>query len=110
MKQVGLFCALAAIGLAGCVEPRTDYASTPTTANYTETSLAGLSAVRPYPNPDDVCQVIRENDAIREPADNGSFLIACPKHVRGALQDRKSEGAKVLGHAKHWTILTVASK
>jgi hypothetical protein len=34
-------------------------------------------------------------------------LIACPKHEKGALEDRMAEGARVVGHARHWTLLQV---
>lgn len=94
------------LALAGCA-PNMDFGANPTTFDYTEPSASGLSSVRPYPNPDDVCQVIRENEAIREPINNGTFLIACPKHERGAIRDRLNEGAEVIGHAKHWTVLAV---
>jgi hypothetical protein len=110
VKRIFIFPTAITLCLGACVPLKTDYVSTPTTASYTEAQISGLSAKQPYPNPDDICQIIRENDAIREPVDDGSFLIACPKHERGALSDRKKEGAKVIGHAKHWTILTVSAK
>ncbi len=94
------------LALAGCA-PTMNFGANSTTFDSTEPSASGLSAVRPYPNPDDVCQVIRENGAIREPANDGTILIACPKHERGAISDRKNEGAEVIGHAKHWTVLAV---
>lgn len=108
MKILRLLLLLPALVIAGCVGPSLDFSSEPTTLSYTEPSASGLRAIRPYPNPDDVCQVIRENEAIREPVNNGTFLIACPKHERGAIQDRLNEGAEILGHSRHWTILTVA--
>ena len=98
--------AASTLALAGCA-PNMDFGANPTTFDYTEPSASGLSSVRPYPNPDDVCQVIRENEAIREPVSNGTFLIACPKHERGAIRDRLNEGAEVIGHAKHWTVMVV---
>ena len=94
------------LALAGCAL-NMDFGANPTIFDYTEPSASGLSSVRPYPNPDDVCQVIRENEAIREPVNNETFLIACPKHERGAIRDRLNEGAEVIGHAKHWTVLAV---
>ncbi|WP_187431560.1 hypothetical protein ROLI_034110 [Roseobacter fucihabitans] len=92
------------LAIAGCA-PNMDFGANPTTFDYTEASASGLSAVRPYPNPDDVCQVIRENEAIREPVTDGTFLIACPKHERGAINDRINEGAEVVGHARNWTVM-----
>ena len=98
--------ALSAFALSACMGPDLTYGPEATTSNYTEPHASGLSAVRPFPTPADVCQVIRENDAIREPATDGSFLVACPKHERGALQNRKAEGATIVGHTKHWTVLS----
>lgn len=95
------------LALSACA-PKLDFAAEPTTFNYTDANLSGLSPLRAYPAADDVCQVIRENDAIRPDPADGSILIACPKHEKGALQDRIGERAKVLAHARHWTILSVA--
>ncbi len=95
---------ISTLALAGCAT-NMDFGAAPTTSEYTEPSASGLSSVRPYPNPDDVCQVIRENKAIRETVNNGTLLIACPKHERGAIRDRLNDGAEIIGHAKHWTVL-----
>lgn len=97
------------LAASGCSGPNLDYEAAPTTHAYTEPSSSGLHPIRPYPNPDDVCQVIKEDATIREPVDNGSLLIACPKHEEGAIEDRLNEGATVISHAKHWTILSVNS-
>ena len=101
---------LVLIAVSGCLGPDLDYGAEPTTFNYTEAGSSGLNAIRPYPTPEDVCQVISENQAIREPVDDGSFLIACPKHERGAISDRRGEGAKVIAYARHWTILSVPAR
>ncbi|MEP0960479.1 MAG: hypothetical protein ABJQ70_22055 [Roseobacter sp.] len=93
--------------LAGCAAPNFDHNAEPTISSYTLPSASGVVSVKPYPNPDDVCQIIKEDDSIREPVDDGSILIACPKHEKGALRDREREGADVIAQAKHWTILTV---
>ena len=85
-----------------------EFGPDPTTYSYTVPEDSALAPVRPYSNPDDVCQVIRENKAIREPVNDGTFLIACPKHERGAISDRLGEGADIIGHAKHWTVLVVS--
>ncbi|MEM7241690.1 MAG: hypothetical protein AAF429_05850 [Pseudomonadota bacterium] len=79
----------------------------PTTLNYTEPNLSGLNAKGPYPNADDVCQLLAPNkftDPVRE---EGRDLIACPKHEKGAIADRRGEGARIVAHAKHWTILSI---
>ncbi len=81
--------------------------SEPTILRYSEPSLSGLRAQRPYPNPDDVCQLLAPNrytDPVRE---EDRDLIACPKHEKGAIADRRTQGARIVAHAKHWTILSV---
>ncbi|MEE3361694.1 MAG: hypothetical protein VX248_17225 [Pseudomonadota bacterium] len=99
------FVTLSALTLSACMGPNLTYGPEATTTNYTDPHASGLSAVRPFPTPADVCQVVREHEAIREPATDGSFLVACPKHERGALENRVAEGGTIIGHAKHWTIL-----
>ena len=81
--------------------------SEPTLSSYTEPSQSGLSAIQPYPNANSVCQRIREHDAIREATDDGSILIACPKHETNAIKDQVDLGADILAHALHWSILVV---
>ena len=39
---------------------------------------------------------------------DGKMLIACPKHEIGALEDRIRQGARVIAHAKHWTVLDIS--
>ncbi len=65
-----------------------DFGPEPTTTDYTPPEQSGLVAVRPYPNPGDVCQVIGENDVTRDLLDDASLLIGCPKHESGAILDR----------------------
>lgn len=102
----GVFSVLMLMVLAAC-QPGLDYTSTPTTNSYTEISASGLVSIRPYPNPDDVCETIKTPTALADQIEDGSFLIACPKHERGAISDRIDEGALVIAHAKHWSILEV---
>ncbi|WP_152563314.1 hypothetical protein [Ruegeria halocynthiae] len=105
-----IFAPALLFALGGCFGPNLDFGEEPTTFRYTEASASGLNAVRPYPTAEDVCQVIRENQEIRDPVDDGSFLIACPKHERGAISDRQNEGAQVVAQARHWTILSVPAR
>ena len=54
-----------------------------------------LHSVRPYPNTDDVCQIIGENDLTVEHLDDAALLIGCPYHepaplVTGWLRGRSS--------------------
>lgn len=98
--------ALALAMLAGCAtEPVLGYGPEPTTTRYTPPAASRLVGVRPYPGPEDVCQVIGENDATVELLDHTTLLIGCPKHETGALEDRQAEGAKIVAHARHWTLL-----
>ena len=83
-----------------------DYGPEATTTRYTKAEASGLIGIRPYPNPDDVCLVIGENATTRELLDDSALLIGCPKHERGAIEDRKREGANIVAHAKHWTLLS----
>ena len=94
--------------LSGCTPAaNTNFGAEPTTLSYTEPKASRLKAIRPYPSPDDVCQVIGENAFTAEFIDDAYLLIGCPKHEKGAIADRKLEGAKVVAHAKHWTLLNI---
>lgn len=99
--------ASAAYVLSGCVTPDLNHSATPTTSHYTKPIASGLQAIRPYPTQHDVCQTIKEDPDIRVAATDGTFLIACPKHEKGAISDRRAEGAQILGHSRHWTVLSV---
>lgn len=101
--------ALAACELIPVGDGPLGYGPHATTMRYTEPKASGLKAVRPYPTPDDVCQVIGENRVTQELLDDSSLLIACPKHEQGAIGDRRREGAQIVAHAKHWTLLRVAA-
>ena len=78
------------------------------TSGYVEPELVGLSAVRPYPEPADVCQVMGESQATQDYLDDSALLIGCPTHERGALADRVAEGAVLVGSVESWTLLSVA--
>lgn len=96
--------ALAILGLlAACKADKTSsYTDTYVTPN-----AAGLVAVRPYPTPDDVCQVIGENDNTVDLLDHEFLLIGCPSHERGAIKDRIRDGAVVLKDINGWTLLNL---
>lgn len=79
----------------------------PTTLNYTAPDLSGLNAIGPYPNSDDVCQLLAPNRFTDPVRTKGRDLIACPKHEKGAIADRRGKGARLVAYAKHWTILSV---
>lgn len=78
----------------------------PTTYEYTQASRSGMKTVRPYPNADDVCQLLKVNKAVEDLAVAGHTLIACPKHEQGAIGDRRRAGARVVGNSKHWVIMS----
>ena len=90
-KEVRAGCGISYRKLGG---PNLDFGEGPTTLQYTEASASWPNAIRPYPNPEDICQELRENSDIRDPVSDGSFLIACPKHERGAIAVRRKEGAQ----------------
>lgn len=94
--------------LAACVDQTNegmDLGPEPTLFEYTEPEQSGLVSGRAYPNPEDVCRVIGENDLTRGYLDDSQLLIGCPKHERGAIADRLQEGARIVGSAAHWTLL-----
>ncbi len=97
------------LALTACTEPLelSEDGAEPTVLNYSEPGLSGLRAKAPYPNPDDVCQLLAPNSYTGPVREEGKDLIACPKHEKGAIADRRAEGANIVAHAKHWTILSV---
>ena len=86
-----------------------EYTNEPTTHSYTNAFESGFRILKPYPNPDDVCAVVDKTSLPTELAEKYGQLIACPKHEKGALGDRIREGAIVVAHAKHWSVLKVST-
>lgn len=82
-------------------------AADPATGQVTSAGDAGLYAVRPYPDPGSVCQVIGESDATREFLDDAALLIGCPSDQQGAIAERMNEGARVVAQVRRWTLLSV---
>lgn len=74
---------------------------------FAETIASGVQTIRPYPTADDVCQVV-QGSAVQE-HDEGT-VIACPNRERGAIRDRRNEGAEVLRKAGNWTLLKLPPK
>ena len=95
MKLAYLLLPLSVVVVSACSGPDLDYGPEPTLSSYTEPSQSGLSAIEPYPSGNSVCQRIREHDAIREAPDDGSILIACPKHETNAINDQVDLGAEI---------------
>lgn len=73
---------------------------------YTPPEDSGLIAVRPYPDMDDVCQVIGENDLTNRYLEHTTTLIGCPVHEIGAIQDRLQEGAVQQDVVGQWLLLS----
>ncbi|WP_162946907.1 hypothetical protein [Ruegeria sp. EL01] len=111
MKNLFLMLSFAMIGIAASAcrpENVLGYESEPTTQGYTEPFVSGLKVGDPYPTQEEVCVRIKKNNATSDLVEAGYFLIGCPKHEKGAIEDRMSEGAKVVAHSKHWTLLQVS--
>ena len=81
----------------------------PTVLSYTSPEQSGLSPARPYPNPDDVCQLLDESDKFSLLKSSDRELIACPKHEMGAIEDRRNEGARVVANTAHWVVMSIAA-
>lgn len=84
---------MGAVLLAGCAGP----------APLAEDS--GLRAVRPWPGPQDVCQVIGETDATRDYLDDSALLIGCPSTEAATIAAHRASGARLLGELGAWTLL-----
>lgn len=78
-------------------------------ASYSPPGDSGLVAVRAFPGPDDVCQIIGENALTVDFLDDNSTLIGCPKAEAGAISDRRAEGATIVDEIGEWILLTVPS-
>ena len=105
---LAVFAALLGIGCASV--DALGFGPEPTRFTYSTLAESGLFTVRPFPKSDDVCQVIGENDLTSGFLDDASILIGCPKHERGAIAERLAEGGQVVGHAKHWTLLSMPQR
>jgi len=69
--------------------------------------LPALFEIWPYPSPDDVCKVIGENSLTAELMDDNMLLVGYPRHEKGAIGDRITEGARVVEHSRHLTLLHI---
>ncbi len=92
------------LALAACDAVRPEM---PTTFAYTKPSSSGLSPIKPFPKPNAVCLLLGESENTSMLRKKGKELIACPKHEIGAIADRRRQGARVVGNAKHWVILSI---
>lgn len=105
-KSVLLFWLFLIISLSAC----TALASTSGSVEnqYMNPEDSGLLAAHPYPSKEDICISLNSN-AVTKPFEmTDHFLIACPQHEVGAIEDRKREqNAEILGLQNSWTILRV---
>jgi hypothetical protein len=99
MKFLAPVGCLAAFFISACdsVQPEET-----TILHYTSAKLSGLNPIRPFPNSDDVCLLLKENKLTSVIDNQGRSLIACPKHEKGVISDRLTEGARVVANLEHW--------
>ena len=75
--------------------------------SYSPPEASGLAGVRPYPNDDDVCQIIGENALSNQYLDHTSLLVGCPAHETGAISDRIREGGVQLDQIGDWVLFSI---
>ena len=97
------------VWLSACasIEPASE-AGDPIIFSYTSPADSGLRAHHPFPNPDDVCVSLYSNSLTKPFEIENHFLVACPKHEIGAIENRKvNQKAQVVGNAKHWVVMSI---
>ena len=80
-------------------------ASTP---DYSSPEASGLIGVRPYPGPNDVCQVIGENELTNQYLDHTEILVGCPIGESGAIKDRNNEGGTIVDLVGQWVLISIS--
>ena len=108
VKALGVLATV--LSVAGCLSDDALQPEDPTLPYYTKASESGLSVGSAYPRANDVCRVANENAITAELVQDDHFLIACPKHERGAIEERRAEGGVIVFHAKHWSVLRIHNK
>ena len=78
-----------------------------TTATYSPPEASGLVALRAYPGPNDVCQVVGESPATAEFLDHTATLVACPMSEFGAIADRVDEGGIGVATVGEWALISI---
>ena len=110
-KILIVFCFYAGLFACATLQPTSELASEvaqPVTKTYTSPKISGLNARQPFPGPHDVCVVLNSNALADQFELENHFLIACPDHEKGAIDDRiRLQQAEVAGHAKHWVVMRV---
>ena len=104
MKTIYGAMVFAVLGVSGCMsEPPAKEVV------YTPPEASGLPGVRPYPGPEDICQVIGENELTGEYLDHTATLVGCPKHETGAIADRLAEGGMQVDEVGAWVLISIPS-
>ena len=101
-----IFSVILPLANAGC-NPTAGTGDNGSQVEYTPPEASGLRAVRPYPGPSDVCQVIGENALTGKYLDDSAILIGCPFHETGAISDRVSEGGEQLDQIGDWVLISI---
>lgn len=73
---------------------------------YSPPSASGLVAVRAFPGPGDVCQVIGENSLTSAYLDDARLLIGCPVHEVAAIRDQLDAGGTRLSQVGAWVLIS----
>ena len=77
---------------------------------YTPPEQSGLVAVRAFPGPADVCQVIGENALTVDYLDDSATLVGCPAHEAGAIADLTDTGAVQVDQIGAWVLFSVPDR
>lgn len=105
-KSVLLFGLFLIVSLSACATLTSTSGSVEN--QYTNPEDAGLLVAHPYPAKEDICVSLNSNTVTKPFEMMDHFLIACPQHEVGAIEDRKREqNAEIVGLQNSWTILRV---
>ena len=120
--SISSFLVFIVIALSGCtsvatkieasntIEPASK-AGQPIIRAYTDPELSGLSEQSRFPTQNDVCVLLKSNELVKPFQLENHFLIACPKHETGAIQDRlRGDNADVVANAQHWVVLRIGNR
>lgn len=78
-----------------------------TACQYSPPEDSGFAGLRPFPSDGDICEVVAPSEATASFAQPNALLIACPTHEKGAISDRKADGAVIAGELGAWTLLNL---
>ena len=75
--------------------------------NQADSAPAGLVLQQGYPTALDICHILGDSLEIRKYSTANNSLVGCPDTEVGAIEDRLSEGAKVVGSVQDWILLQI---